>query len=162
MDAQALFDGFKNVVTEHYVDFEGRAARTPFWHYVLVYIVIYIALAIVDRILWTGALRGLYSLALFLPTLGITVRRLHDTGKSGWWALLMAVPAVISILAAISFFIGALGALLGLFLLFGTLLPIAGLAALAALIYLCAQPGTPGPNQYGPDPMGGAATAPAS
>lgn len=39
-------------------------------------------------------LSGLYSLAVFLPSLGVTVRRLHDIGKSGWWVLLGFIPLV--------------------------------------------------------------------
>ena len=136
MDVKQLIQNFQNVVTKHYMDFNGRVARTQFWQYILVYVVI----AVVFAILRLQILSNVLALALFLPSLGIAIRRLHDIDKSGWLVLLPMIP----------------GVLMGLTLfIFYPLAMVLGLAAFACgiyLIYLYAQPGTVGANQYGPDP----------
>jgi len=78
-----------------YVDFEGRATRKEFWMFVLINILIVILLSVIDGILWLkGILTWLYWLALFLPNISITARRLHDINKSGWWQLIALVPLI--------------------------------------------------------------------
>ena len=84
-----------------YADFSGRAQRSEYWYFVLFYILIYIGLAIVDRMLGTlassssiGLLTGLFTLALIIPSLAVLVRRLHDTDRSGWWILISLVPLI--------------------------------------------------------------------
>ena len=84
-----LKENFINVVKNHYVDFNGRVRRKEYWSFILVYLIISVVLGVVDQILGKlGFLGFLFSLALLLPSLGLLVRRLHDTGKSGWWILL--------------------------------------------------------------------------
>ena len=86
---------FMKVVTQHYFDFNGRARRAEFWWYILVYIIIAIIVNVIDGIVHlNGLLGGLLSLALLLPNLGVAVRRLHDTNRSGWWILIAFVPIV--------------------------------------------------------------------
>jgi uncharacterized membrane protein YhaH (DUF805 family) len=51
-------------------------------------------LAILDNVLTNGLLGLLYSLAVLLPSLGVGVRRLHDTGRSGWWLLIGIIPVI--------------------------------------------------------------------
>lgn len=78
-----------------YVEFSGRARRQEYWMFVLFNILASVALAVVDGILGTsGALGGLYSLAVLLPSLAVTFRRLHDTDRSGWWLLICLIPLV--------------------------------------------------------------------
>lgn len=80
-----------------YADFKGRARRKEYWMFTLFNVLIMIALKIVgggDEGDAGDMLSGLYSFAVLLPSIGVTVRRLHDTGRSGWWALLMLVPLV--------------------------------------------------------------------
>lgn len=89
MNFQQFFGWFWNPVRNHYADFSGRATRQEFWMYVLIYVIIYIILAMVSDIL---AL--VYSLALLVPGIAITARRLHDTGLSGWWQLLGLIPLI--------------------------------------------------------------------
>ena len=79
----------------------GGARRKEYWYFVLFNALIGIVLAIVDGVTGTlvpgagiGLLGGLYSLAVFIPGFAVTVRRLHDTGKSGWWLLIFLVPLV--------------------------------------------------------------------
>jgi len=149
MDPNAVVETFRRTVTEHYVDFQGRTSRREFWYYVLAYVVCYVILAIIQGILGTSLLTGLFSLALLLPGLGISVRRLHDTDRSGWWLLIGVVPVFVGgALSALAFLSGSVG--FG-FVLMGVIW-LACLAAFALLIYWYAQPGTAGNNQFGPAP----------
>ena len=86
-------------VLRHYADFGGRAQRKEYWMFQLINLIATVALGMVGALIGGGgdagdALPGLYSLAVFLPSLGVTVRRLHDIGKSGWWVLLGFIPLV--------------------------------------------------------------------
>ncbi|MEZ4660976.1 MAG: DUF805 domain-containing protein [Caldilineaceae bacterium] len=87
-------------VLKKYAVFSGRARRAEYWYFVLFNVIISIVLAVVDLILGTGGdtgvgiLGALYSLAVLLPSLGVSVRRLHDTGRSGWWLLLGIIPVI--------------------------------------------------------------------
>ena len=80
-------------VLKKYAVFKGRAGRREYWMFVLVSLIVSIVLSILDGIFGlkldkdTGVLSSLYSLAVFLPTLGVSIRRLHDTNHSGWWIL---------------------------------------------------------------------------
>ena len=91
---------FKEVVFRKYAMFDGRARRREFWMFVLFNFIISIALSIVDSMLGTkvleknGILSSLYSLAVFIPSLAVNVRRLHDTNHSGWWWFLWLIPIV--------------------------------------------------------------------
>ena len=86
---------FMMVVTQHYFDFNGRARRAEFWWFSLVYFVLYLAVYIFGSILHLGQVLGsLVSLALLLPSLGVGVRRLHDTDKTGWLILIGIIPIV--------------------------------------------------------------------
>ncbi|MFG2818591.1 DUF805 domain-containing protein [Kitasatospora sp. NPDC048365] len=75
-------------VLKNYAGFEGRAHRREFWMFTLVSVVISIVLTIIDRILGIRVIDNLYTLAVLLPSLAVGARRLHDTGRSGWWQLL--------------------------------------------------------------------------
>ena len=78
-----------------YVEFSGRARRQEYWMFVLFNFLVSVAIGIVDGILGTnGALGGLYSLAALIPSLAVSVRRLHDTDHSGWWILINFIPLI--------------------------------------------------------------------
>jgi uncharacterized membrane protein YhaH (DUF805 family) len=92
-----------------YVTFSGRAQRSEFWWFWLFLFAGQIILSIVDSTLFgtvttydggfeahtnTPILSGLFSLAVFLPSLAVAVRRLHDTDRSGWWYLLCLIPLI--------------------------------------------------------------------
>jgi uncharacterized membrane protein YhaH (DUF805 family) len=79
---------------KNYVGFEGRARRKEYWNFALFNFLISLALAVVDAMLETGVLTGLYGLAVLLPGLAVSVRRLHDTNRSGWWLLIGLIPVV--------------------------------------------------------------------
>ncbi|MFJ8793211.1 DUF805 domain-containing protein [Streptomyces sp. NPDC102462] len=81
-------------VLKKYAVFGGRARRKEYWMFALVNVVIAIVLAIVDAILGNQILSLIYTLAILLPGLGVSVRRLHDTGRTGWWLLIGIIPVV--------------------------------------------------------------------
>jgi uncharacterized membrane protein YhaH (DUF805 family) len=88
-------------VLKNYVGFSGRARRTEFWMFVLFNVIAGVITQILDRAFgwgdgsaYTGPITLLYSLAVFLPSLAVAVRRLHDTNRSGWWILLGLIPIV--------------------------------------------------------------------
>ena len=85
-------------VVGNYAGFSGRARRREYWMFVLFYIIFAIAIAVVERAVGLGSATGggvlslVYSLGLLIPSLAVTFRRLHDTGRSGWWILLNFLP----------------------------------------------------------------------
>jgi uncharacterized membrane protein YhaH (DUF805 family) len=90
--AEAIQSGFRN-----YVGFTGRAARSEFWFWVLFVFLVTIAAEFLDAMLFAqqfGLLSGIVTLALFLPGLAVSVRRLHDRDKSGWFVLLYFIPLI--------------------------------------------------------------------
>ncbi|MFJ8314253.1 MULTISPECIES: DUF805 domain-containing protein [unclassified Streptomyces] len=82
-------------VLKKYAVFNGRATRREFWMFWLIDLVITIAIVVAEMALGLGSIPGyIYVFAVLLPTLGVTVRRLHDTGRSGWWWLIGAIPLI--------------------------------------------------------------------
>ncbi len=77
-----------------YVTFDGRARRSEFWFFILFTILLSVVTSAIDAVTGIGILGPIASLAVFLPGLAVSVRRLHDTGRSGWWYLLIFVPVV--------------------------------------------------------------------
>jgi len=91
-----------------YAVFSGRSRRKEYWYFVLFNIIVAIVLSLIDMLLGTfssasniGLLSGIYSLAVLIPTIALTVRRLHDTDRSGWWILINLVPFIGSIVILI-------------------------------------------------------------
>ncbi len=89
-------------VIKKYAVFSGRARRKEFWMFTLFSVIISIILSIIDRALGltygtgdsNGVLGSLFSLAILLPSIGVGIRRMHDTNRSGWWLLINLVPCV--------------------------------------------------------------------
>ena len=82
-------------VIKKYGVFEGRARRQEYWMFVLINFAVLLVLSIVVAVIDTlGILSGLYSLAVLPPGLGVTIRRLHDTGRSAWWIFIAFVPII--------------------------------------------------------------------
>lgn len=97
-------------VLRKYFVFEGRARRKEYWMFVLFSILISIVLSIVERVTGlysaengVGFLSSIYSLAILIPSITVGVRRLHDTGKSGWWILIGLIPFIGSIVLIVFF-----------------------------------------------------------
>ncbi len=83
-------------VLKKYVEFNGRARRKEYWFFMLFNVIISIVLGVIDGFIGMdiGILGAIYSLAVFLPSLAVTIRRLHDTDRSGWWVLIGLIPLV--------------------------------------------------------------------
>lgn len=75
-----------------YAEFKGRASRAEYWWFVLFAVLAYVAAAIVATALENAAPTALVLLGLLLPAVSVAVRRLHDTGRPGWWYLIALVP----------------------------------------------------------------------
>lgn len=126
-----------------YAIFNGRSRRTEFWMFALINLLIVIGLGVVDFIYETPRLILIYGLAVLIPSLSVTVRRLHDTDRSGRWILISLVPVVgwLSLL----FFVG----LEGRVRILSGLIPVIGSLV---LVFFMGQEGKSERNQYGPDP----------
>ena len=97
-------------VLKKYAVFSGRAQRAEYWYFVLFNTIVSIILMVLDVMLGTfdprsvlGVLSGIYALAVFIPSLAVSVRRLHDIGKSGWWLLIGLIPLIGPILLIVWF-----------------------------------------------------------
>lgn len=134
---------------KRYAEFSGRSRRMEYWMFTLLNAVVVTVLLFATG--GIGAMIGLdgsgaepgagvmalfggvgillliYGLAVIIPSIAVTVRRLHDRDMSGWWYL---------------------GAIIG------GMIPLVGFLVSIAFLVLMALPGTPGPNRFGPDPKG--------
>jgi uncharacterized membrane protein YhaH (DUF805 family) len=125
------------MVWRKYTEFDGRSRRTEYWMFVLFNLLVILALAavgglglaLIDNGSGIGGILfiplGIYLLAAFIPGLAVSVRRLHDSGKSGWLLLLLIVIGCI---------------------------PFIGFVASVVQIVLMCLDSDPGMNQYGPNP----------
>ena len=87
---------------KNYANFSGRARRKEYWFFTLVQFIILVITQIIDAILSTDfVFYAIAALALFIPSLSAAVRRLHDTGRSGWWFLIALIPLIGTILLII-------------------------------------------------------------
>ncbi len=107
------FDIYKSVLTKKYADFTGRARRAEYWWFVLINFVVIFSLLVLTIILsgsndsltgLGGIIYAVYALGVILPSLAVTVRRLHDTGKSGWMLLIGLIPFVGPIILLVFYF----------------------------------------------------------
>jgi uncharacterized membrane protein YhaH (DUF805 family) len=87
-------------VLKKYAVFSGRARRKEYWMFVLISTIISIVLSALDAALGltrmggVGPLDGIYSLAVLIPSIAVSIRRLHDTNRSGWWLLINMIPVI--------------------------------------------------------------------
>ncbi|MBC3811708.1 DUF805 domain-containing protein [Undibacterium aquatile] len=99
-DEVQAFDWYVAVL-RNYAGFSGRARRKEYWFFLLFNILISTGLTLVDGITGSinissgmGFLGGLYTLGTFIPAIAVTIRRLHDTNRSGWWMLIALIPLI--------------------------------------------------------------------
>ena len=88
-------------VIKKYAVFSGRARRREYWMFVLFNTIFSLVAMVLDNAFGTtlsgqgyGAIYFLYALAVFVPAFAVSVRRLHDVGKSGWFLLIFLIPFV--------------------------------------------------------------------
>lgn len=77
-----------------YADVSGRARRSEYWFFVLFNFFAGIVLGVLALVLKTPVLTWIYQVAIFIPSLAVCVRRLHDIGKSGWFLLISLIPII--------------------------------------------------------------------
>lgn len=88
-----IIDWFKKFL-RNYANFSGRARRKEFWYSTFAQFIFSIIAIILDAVIFGS----LVMLGLFIPSLAVTVRRLHDTSRSGWWFLISLIPLIGSII----------------------------------------------------------------
>ena len=105
MNTNSIIENFKEIVTNKYAQFTGRANKTEFWQYILVYVVIIVALSVLASLfgkvkilrMLIMIIQSVISLALLIPSLAVGIRRMHDIGKGGGWILVNMIPLIGSI-----------------------------------------------------------------
>jgi uncharacterized membrane protein YhaH (DUF805 family) len=166
---------------KRYAQFTGRSTRREFWMWVVFIIICAVVLGILDSILGLGGrtsygggaigapgvtgyrygagvrggiLTDVFSLAILVPNIAVSVRRLHDTDRSGWWILMPIIPYAIGAIGLLSSMAGGAGAApgTGMMAIFGIAMVIGLIAAIVLLVWYCLR-GTPGPNRFGADPL---------
>lgn len=161
-----------------YAEFSGRSRRQEFWMFFLLQLISYVLLTITAFIVGIGvagfstlgqgasadggvigAVAGLGMIALlyvaiflglFIPNLALAARRLHDTGRSGWWQLLYWAPWILSLFVSLAAAASPSTTAVLLNALFSGL-QLIGLLVL--IVFYCLE-GNRGPNRFGPDPKG--------
>ena len=157
-----------------YADFSGRATRAEYWWWVLATLIVSFALGAIDGFVNSisgykafSPLSVVFGIAVLLPDLAVTCRRLHDIGKSGWWQLLWFIVGIIAVIPlVVGIVVGVVAAFAG----DGSWeslakpefwIPVAAGILVAVVIWIglvvwwlvwMAKQGQPGPNRYGPDP----------
>lgn len=147
--------GFGQAVTAslgQYVTFRGRAQRAEFWWFVLFQLLAGLAAAIGDGILFgtrAQILSTIVAIALLLPAWAVSVRRVHDLNRSGWWVFVPQIALVVGL-----GFIAAGPVLVGPWVRFaGAVLVLTGFLIYSMVLLWCAFPGTPSSNRFGPSPL---------
>jgi uncharacterized membrane protein YhaH (DUF805 family) len=83
-----------------YAVFSGRSRRMEYWYFVLFVVIITVVLNMLDLLIGAntragvGVLSSIFSLAVLIPSIAVSVRRLHDIDRTGWWVLISLVPLV--------------------------------------------------------------------
>jgi uncharacterized membrane protein YhaH (DUF805 family) len=95
---QAISSGFSK-----YVNFSGRACRSEYWFWVLFVLIADVVAIAIDAAIGMQIVSSLFGLAVLLPGLAVTVRRLHDLDRTGWWIFLGLIPLVGAIILIIWF-----------------------------------------------------------
>ena len=82
-------------VLKKYAVFSGRSSRKEYWMFILINMVIVMGISVIDSIAGTKGLIGtIYGFALIIPVIALTVRRLHDVGKAGYWYFISVIPLI--------------------------------------------------------------------
>ncbi|WP_066664570.1 DUF805 domain-containing protein [Sphingomonas sp. CCH9-H8] len=165
---------------KRYFDFSGRSRRKEYWMYTLFLVIVSIVLAILDNALGLdgsatadpadpfgaasgGLLGNIFALGTLIPSLAVSVRRLHDLDRSGWWILLPMGPILVgAVLLGVGMVqsLGGMGGGTSSLMVVGGIALFAGfICSIVLLVWYCTA-GTAGPNRFGEDPKGADLDAP--
>ena len=142
-----------------YADFNGRAPRAEYWWFYLGSVVVQIPLSIIDKAFgeWSP-LSNLFGLAILLPTIAVSIRRLHDVDRTGWWLAAFFLPFLVAgIWAALAIvpYLPGTPPDPGGSMLIGMIVAIIAMLILAIIMLVfLVTPGTQGANRFGDDPYG--------
>lgn len=82
------------VLSKHAI-FDGRSHREEYWMFVLFDLIIILVLMVLSVVVAPSmVILVLHRLAVAVPGIAVTIRRLHDTGRSGWWCLIGFIPII--------------------------------------------------------------------
>ncbi len=84
----------KHVLQDNYANFSGRARRSEYWWFYLFTIICYVVASIIDGVIGLPIVSIIVMLGLIVPGLAAAVRRMHDTGRTGWLLLIALIPLV--------------------------------------------------------------------
>ena len=84
-------------VLKQYSDFNGRARRKEYWMFLLFNVLIVFAIGLIEGLLDLSGLGGIYQLAVFIPSLAVGMRRMHDVGKPGWYVFIPIYNLILSL-----------------------------------------------------------------
>jgi len=143
---------------KHYADFRGRAPRAEYWWWTLAVTITSVVLAYLDQML-TGPIYGdlgplglIQILALLVPGAAVTVRRLHDVDRSGWWFILNLWTYSTLLTGSLK---GSFRAIVDLMPVALTLIGVLAFLAIIVIMFVfMVTRRTEGANRYGPDPYG--------
>jgi uncharacterized membrane protein YhaH (DUF805 family) len=158
MNPRAIIETFRRNVTQHYFDLKGRVSRPEFWRFVFACAVIYLMAFLLEEIIHRRLLTPVIGLGLLLPIAGLGARRLQDTGRNGMLVWAYSIPTAILELVSLAGVYGPHGTSVSLYSIF-MVASLVWLIAAFAFAWLWAQPGTAGPNAYGPEPRAAIAAA---
>lgn len=152
---------------KRYAEFSGRSRRKEYWMWVLFTIIASMVLALLDGVLGltlgeddgtptaaftsTGVLGALFSLGTLIPNIAVSIRRLHDVNRTGWWILVPFGLAIVAGLLGGSLGGAAGGALAGAGAGVGAAL-LGFIIGTIVLLVFAVMEGTRGPNRFGADP----------
>lgn len=86
-----------------YATFSGRARRSEYWYWTLAVLIADVVARVVDGVLGVSLLTVVLGLAVIVPGIAVSVRRMHDTGRSGWFLLLGLIPLVGAVILIVWF-----------------------------------------------------------
>jgi uncharacterized membrane protein YhaH (DUF805 family) len=145
-----MIEWYKKVVFENYANFNGRARRSEYWYFVLMNMIISTVTVMIDRALGLKfGVNLVYGIAVFIPTLSVSVRRLHDISKIGWILLISYIAIII---CAVGLVLGMLTLGSSSFSIWFSIPIIVMVAICIWMLVLFVTEGNEGKNKYGSDP----------
>ena len=131
---------------QKYAVFSGRASRSEYWWWRAFIVLANVALTVAGVIIGFSYLSSLFSLVTFVPDLVVSVRRFHDTGRSGWYILAATVTGILAVVVG-AFAMVAIGGAWPLWI--GGAVSLGAVGYLFVVSLLASEDGT---NEYGPEP----------